>query len=132
MQILNRDEIKFADEYTIQHEPISSLELMERAARACVMNIINRVDDNAPIFVFCGKGNNGGDGFAIARILIERSYNCTAVLVNYSPNFSEDCKANYDRLKELKPDAIVEINSESDLGKINFTLIMIVLRLTLS
>ncbi|MDZ4665627.1 MAG: NAD(P)H-hydrate dehydratase [Bacteroidota bacterium] len=121
MQILNRDEIKFADEYTIQHEPISSLELMERAARACVMNIINRVDDNAPIFVFCGKGNNGGDGFAIARILIERSYNCTAVLVNYSPNFSEDCKANYDRLKELKPDAIVEINSESDLGKINFT-----------
>ncbi|MBK7310142.1 MAG: NAD(P)H-hydrate dehydratase [Sphingobacteriaceae bacterium] len=121
MQILNREEIKFADEYTIQHEPISSLELMERAARACVLSIINKVDDSASIFVFCGKGNNGGDGFAIARMLLERSYNCTAILVNYSTEFSVDCKANFDRLKELKPEAIFEISSESDLGKIKFT-----------
>lgn len=121
MQILNKEELKFADEYTIQHEPISSLELMERAARACVMNIINKVDNNTSVFVFCGKGNNGGDGFAIARMLLERSYNCTAILVNYTPTFSEDCKTNYERLKELKTEAIVEINSESELEKIKFT-----------
>lgn len=121
MQILNKEELNFADEYTIQHEPISSLELMERAARACVMNIINKVDNNTSVFVFCGKGNNGGDGFAIARMLLERSYNCTAILVNYTSEFSEDCKANYDRLKELKPDALIEINNDSDLEKIKFT-----------
>ncbi|MBK6522219.1 MAG: NAD(P)H-hydrate epimerase [Sphingobacteriaceae bacterium] len=121
MQILNREEIKFADEYTIQHEPISSLELMERAARACVLSIINKVDDSASIFVFCGKGNNGGDGFAIARMLLERSYNCTAILVNYSTEFSVDCKANFDRLKELKPEAIAEISSDKDIERIKFT-----------
>lgn len=121
MQILNKEELKFADEYTIQHEPISSLELMERAARACAMNIINKVDNNSSVFVFCGKGNNGGDGFAIARMLLERSYHCTAILVNYASEFSEDCKANYDRLKELKPEALIEINVDSDLEKIKFT-----------
>ena len=121
MQILTKEELKFADDYTIQHEPISSLQLMERAARACVMNIINKVDDSTPIFVFCGKGNNGGDGFAIARMLLERSYNCTAVLVDHSKEFSEDCKVNYDRLKELRSDAIVEITSEKDLETLKFT-----------
>ncbi len=121
MQILNREEIKFADEYTIQHEPIASIDLMERAARACVMHIIKRVDDSTPIFVLCGKGNNGGDGFAIARMLLDRSYNCTAVLVNYKAEFSTDCKINYERLKEIKPEAIYEINSEKDLESTRFT-----------
>jgi hydroxyethylthiazole kinase-like uncharacterized protein yjeF len=121
MKILNRDEIKFADEYTIQHEPISSLQLMERAARACVMNISTKVNNSDPIVVFCGKGNNGGDGFAIARMLTERSYSCVAVLINYSPEFSEDCRSNYNSFKELKPDAIIEINSDKDLETISLT-----------
>lgn len=121
MQILNKEEIKFADEYTIQHEPITSIDLMERAARACVMHIIKRVDDGTPIFVLCGKGNNGGDGFAIARMLLDRSYNCTAVLVNYAPEFSTDCKINYERLKQINPEAIYEVNSETDLETTRFT-----------
>jgi hydroxyethylthiazole kinase-like uncharacterized protein yjeF len=121
MKILNREEIRFADEYTIQHEPISSIDLMERAARACVMYIMKYVDDSEPVFILCGKGNNGGDGFAIARMLLERSYNCTAVLVNYTPEFSEDCKTNYERLKAAHPDSIFEVNSEKDLESSRFT-----------
>jgi hydroxyethylthiazole kinase-like uncharacterized protein yjeF len=121
MQILNREEIKFADEYTIQHEPILSIDLMERAARACVMQIMKRVDDSTPVFVLCGKGNNGGDGFAITRMLLERSYNCTAVLVNHTSDFSADCKINFDRLKETHPDSIYEVNSEKDLESTRFT-----------
>lgn len=121
MKILNRDEIRFADEYTIQNEPISSLDLMERAARTCVMQIMKRVDDSEPIFVICGKGNNGGDGFAIARMLLERSYTCTAVLVNYTSEFTPDCKANFERLKAAYPDSIYEINSEKDLETTRFT-----------
>lgn len=121
MQILNREEIRFADEYTIQHEPVLSIDLMERTARACVMQIIKRVDDSTPIFVLCGKGNNGGDGFAIARMLLDRSYNCTAVLVNHAAEFSADCKINYERLKESRADAILEINSEKDLSSSRFT-----------
>ena len=64
MQILNKEEIKFADEYTIQHEPITSLELMERAARACVMSILKKVDDQMPIYVL----RHHKDGYDINRI----------------------------------------------------------------
>ncbi len=73
MQILSRDQIRFADEYTIQNEPIASIDLMERAARACTMKIVKNLTDDEPVLVFCGMGNNGGDGLAIARMLIERS-----------------------------------------------------------
>lgn len=121
MQILNTEQLKFADEYTINHEPITSLNLMERAARACVSVLTKKADTLSQFVVFCGKGNNGGDGFAIARMIIERGYGCKAVLVNYNSKFSEDCKINYHKLKELKSDALIEINSENDLEKINFT-----------
>lgn len=121
MKILNREEIKFADEYTIQHEPIASIDLMERAARACVLQIMKFADDSEPVFVFCGKGNNGGDGFAIARMLLDRSYNCTAVAVDYPGEYSADCKTNYDKLKELYPDSIYTVASEKDLESTRFT-----------
>jgi NAD(P)H-hydrate repair Nnr-like enzyme with NAD(P)H-hydrate epimerase domain len=77
-----------------------------------VMQIMKRVDNSTPVFVLCGKGNNGGDGFAIARMLLERSYTCTAILVNHTPDLSADCNINYQRLKEIDPNAIYEVNSE--------------------
>ncbi len=121
MFILNKDQLTFADEYTIKNEPIASIELMERAARSCVTRITKNLDSSTPIVVFCGKGNNGGDGFAIARLLIERNYSCKALVINYTPSFSEDCQTNYNKLKALKPDAVFEINSEDDIEKIKFT-----------
>ncbi|MBL7916916.1 MAG: NAD(P)H-hydrate dehydratase [Bacteroidia bacterium] len=120
MHILNKEQLKFVDEFTIQHEPISSILLMERAARACVIKILKFINENTAIFVFCGKGNNGGDGLAITRMLLERGYNAKACLINYTDVFSNDCKENYDRLKEI-PNSIIEINSEDDLKQLNLS-----------
>ncbi|WP_448519491.1 NAD(P)H-hydrate dehydratase [Rhodoflexus sp.] len=73
MKILSAQQVREADVYTIQHEPISSLELMERAATAAFHALSRHIADKklAPrcIHIFCGRGNNGGDGLVIARLL---------------------------------------------------------------
>ena len=70
MQILAPDQIREWDNYTIAHEPISSINLMERAAGKCVEWLVANRLLNHPFTIFCGKGNNGGDGLAIARKVI--------------------------------------------------------------
>lgn len=71
MQILDVPQLKAWDEYTITHEPISSLQLMERAATACFNWLMENGYTKHPFIVFCGKGNNGGDGLVLARLLAE-------------------------------------------------------------
>jgi hydroxyethylthiazole kinase-like uncharacterized protein yjeF len=115
MHILSKEQLKFADEYTIQHEPIASIDLMERAARACVLKITKQFDDANKLVIFCGKGNNGGDGIAIGRLLLERGYTCKIAVIHYTEQFSADCKINYDKLKLSHPDAFIEVNSENEL-----------------
>lgn len=68
MKLLNASQIREWDQYTIQNEPISSFNLMERAARACAKWMLQNIVSNT-YYIFCGKGNNGGDGLAIARLL---------------------------------------------------------------
>ena len=76
MKLFSAEEIRLWDQYTIQHEPISSIDLMERAAHQCVEWLErNNYTDN-PFHIFCGKGNNGGDGLAIARMLSDRKIDC--------------------------------------------------------
>ena len=67
--LVNAAQMKAADQYTIQELGIASLELMERAANACVQTMQSENLDLSSVCVVCGSGNNGGDGFAIARIL---------------------------------------------------------------
>eukprot|EP01039_Chlorochromonas_danica_P021846 gene21846-27043_t len=68
LPLLTSAQIHEADAYTISHEPISSIDLMERAAKAFVGWFVNHFPDrNRSVAVFCGTGNNGGDGLAIAR-----------------------------------------------------------------
>lgn len=100
MIILEGKDIREADLYTIVHEPVRSIDLMERASRALAEEILSAAGDSADYLVFAGKGNNGGDGLAVARLLHER--NCDAgicVVCICSPDeMSEDCRANFDRL----------------------------------
>src|ERR1700759_4775068 len=101
LPLLVSPQIREADAYTIEHEPIASIDLMERASKAFVGWFVNHfADKNQDISVYCGTGNNGGDGLAIARILHEHQYKCVKVKVaGFSDKVSPDFTTNLDRLK---------------------------------
>lgn len=101
-KILSADQTRKADAYTIEIEQIMSIDLMERASLAFVSEIKSRINLNQRIAVVCGTGNNGGDGFAIARILKTKGYHADAFLVALNENLSTDCRINKDRLNEVK------------------------------
>lgn len=118
MKILNVEQIRSLDAYTIKNEPISSIDLMERASQAFVRWLCNQFVNTRPVCVFCGKGNNGGDGLAIARILSERSYDVQVYVIGYSPVASADFKTNLDRLENhLQPLYINSIDNFPVLGQ---------------
>jgi len=98
--ILSAAEIRQWDQYTITNEPITSIELMERAAKQCSEWLMKRWDTTYPIVLFCGNGNNGGDGFAIARQLLENGYHIT-VIRDETNQRSKDNQTNLDKLTDL-------------------------------
>ncbi|MBW8200870.1 NAD(P)H-hydrate dehydratase [Flagellimonas abyssi] len=119
MKIFSADQIYQADKSTIQKEQIKSEELMERAAAQLFEWLHSRLrGTQVNIQLFCGIGNNGGDGMALARMLHEHGYSIKVHVVNYSDKRSEDFLLNLERLKDLKvwPDFI---NKESDLPEIS-------------
>lgn len=101
--LLTATQIREADAYTIANEPVSSIDLMERASKAFVSWFMNHFPDKAiTVSVYCGTGNNGGDGLAIARLLNQHGYGNVAVkLVLFSDKQSADFEVNLHRLQEL-------------------------------
>jgi hydroxyethylthiazole kinase-like uncharacterized protein yjeF len=85
----------------LKNKPISSIDLMESASAAFVKAFMKEVPDrDTLISVYCGTGNNGGDGLAIARLLKEQAYDSISVkIMRFSPKESPDFKINLDRLK---------------------------------
>ncbi|MBB5396485.1 NAD(P)H-hydrate dehydratase [Mucilaginibacter sp. AK015] len=104
LPLLISKQIREADAYTIANEPISSVDLMERASKAFVGWFVNHFQDRKQkIAVYCGTGNNGGDGLAIARILGHHGYNHIDVKIcRFSDNASDDFTTNLKRLKTSK------------------------------
>lgn len=98
MKILTGAQIHELDNYTIEHEPIASIDLMERAARAITLAITQQWNQNTPIVVFAGPGNNGGDALAVARMLAEKGFCVDTFLFNVHDNLSEECAKNRERL----------------------------------
>ena len=94
-------QMKKADEYTIQTKGISSLLLMERAADACVSKIELLGLDLKKISIVCGSGNNGGDGFAMARLLQERGFCTYAFLVGNPEHLTKECKLQIEMLEKI-------------------------------
>lgn len=101
MNILPVEKIREADAFTIQHEPIASIDLMERAAQQCFKWIRKRADNRQAVSVFCGPGNNGGDGLVIARLLAKKKYAVSVFIVRISENESEDFTTNLNRLNKM-------------------------------
>ena len=86
--------------YTIEHEPIRSIDLMERAAKAVTRVITERWDTRMNIVVFAGPGNNGGDALAVARMLGEQGYTVSVYLFNIHDQLSDECSINKKRLSD--------------------------------
>ena len=74
MKIYLRDQIRKADAYTIAHEPISSIDLMERAATQVFYWLVHKFTSGTRFSIFCGVGNNGGDGLVVARLLKQKGF----------------------------------------------------------
>ncbi|HEY3429502.1 MAG TPA: NAD(P)H-hydrate dehydratase [Cyclobacteriaceae bacterium] len=100
LKILNTSQVKELDAFTIQHEPIASIDLMERACHAFVSWFTLHFDITQRVGIVCGTGNNGGDGLGIARLLNEWGYSVRVWIVSGSVSESRDFKVNLERFKQ--------------------------------
>lgn len=100
MKLLSKEQVYEGDRLTTQRQGISSTDLMERAGTQIFNWMHLRMQGaQVPIHVFCGIGNNGGDGLVLSRHLITHGYNVKIYIVNYSEKRSKDFLINYDRIK---------------------------------
>lgn len=117
--LLNQEQMRAADAFTIKEKDISSIDLMESASEAFVSAFAEEVtDQETSIAVLCGKGNNGGDGLAIARLLKDTGYsNVSVYLIAFSAKETEEYKANLKKLEELWF-PMVTVNTPDELPKL--------------
>jgi hydroxyethylthiazole kinase-like uncharacterized protein yjeF len=119
MYILSPQQTAKADKATIKNTGITSVDLMEYAATNCFQWLHNKLHGgNIQIHIFCGIGNNGGDGLVIARHLYKHNYKVNCHIVNFSDIRTEEFKVNYNRIIEIGLTPI-EIKSKYDFPEIN-------------
>jgi ADP-dependent NAD(P)H-hydrate dehydratase / NAD(P)H-hydrate epimerase len=100
MKIFNAQQIREWDQYTIQYEPVPSIELMERAAGCCTQWLEEYTLLNHSFKIFCGKGNNGGDGLAMARMLSQKGCTVSVFILEFGHLGTEDFQVNLERLHQ--------------------------------
>lgn len=100
MKIFRSEQIRQIDDYTIRNEPVSSIDLMERAAHQIYKWLVSRFDRTYHIIVIAGPGNNGGDGLAVARMLATDRYDIDLFYVKFSDNTTSDWEINKVRLEK--------------------------------
>lgn len=113
MKIFTVENIRLADLYTIQNEPISSVQLMERASSLCAEWIFSNCKHHTKFAIFCGNGNNGGDGFAIARMLYLKGFDIDVFINKEQLKFSDEALINYKRLKDISGISVRDFNETS-------------------
>lgn len=101
MKILSVEQVRALDAYTIDHEPVAPIDLMERAATAFVNWFVAYFSPEQPVKIFCGMGNNGGDGLAIARLLFGEGYRIEVWVVRHLKRQKDDFTINFKRLQML-------------------------------
>jgi len=109
IKIFETSKMKELDRYTIDHEPITSIDLVERAATAFTQEFCHTFSKQNHVVVFAGQGNNGADGLAIARLLSEEGYRLDVFLFNPSQRLSDECEINKQRLLTDKNVRLIEV-----------------------
>ena len=101
MKIFSVEQIRRADRFTIENVTKSSLALMENAAESCVSWLKNHLPNNTKFAIFCGNGNNGGDGLAMARLLYQAGYD-TEVFIDFdNEKRTQDSAENLRKVREI-------------------------------
>ena len=102
-KVFSIPQIREADRYTIENEPIASVDLMERAARACYTWMVSNIFglDTCTVAVVCGMGNNGGDGLALARMLTTAGVRVDVYVIALSDKATPDFEINKQRLSNM-------------------------------
>jgi NAD(P)H-hydrate epimerase len=108
--VINAKQFKELDAHSIANEPIASIDLMERAAKTCVQQLLIDFPKEEHFLIVCGTGNNGGDGLAIARLLAQLKKEVKVLVFGDTLKGSADFKRNLERLKKLP----IEILSSLD------------------
>lgn len=110
MKIFSAEQKREIDFYTIEKEPIASIDLMERAATAIMTKLLQIIQniDFSSIIIVAGQGNNGGDGLALTRLLLNTKEfeNIQAFYCKFSNFISSDCKINLEILCSKYPNNI--------------------------
>lgn len=109
--LLTSQQMKAVDRYMIERMKIPGLVLMENAAHG-VYEAIRAEMEPCSVQVFCGTGNNGGDGFAVARILLANGYDVKVVVLGNPSDISGDAAENFAFFKETREFYTVIMNRE--------------------
>jgi len=122
MKLLTAAQIKQWDQFTIGHKPINPLQLMEHAAALCAQRIADIWQNDKQVWsrveVFCGTGNNGGDGLVIARLLVKQKIPVRVFVVNTSKQCTNEFSVNLGRLKTEAKIGVININEEHALPEL--------------
>ena len=121
MKIFRTSDISQIDQYTVEHEPIASIDLMKIAAFEFYVKVMEYLPLNIPIRVFAGTGNNGGDAFFIAQHLLRHYQDIHVYFCHQNNNISEDCKQAKDIFCNAFPSNITEISNENKLPFLSST-----------
>ncbi len=120
MKIFSAEQLYEADKTTVKNQQITSEELMERAATQIFQWLHQRLNGaSVPVRIFCGIGDNGGDGLVLGRLLIEHGYNVIVYIVNCSDKRSKNFLLNYDKIKNVTKKWPILMKGEEDFPEIN-------------
>lgn len=124
MKIFSTFQIRELDQFTIENEPVTSSELMERAANAVFQKFRLKFSKENPICILAGPGNNGGDALALTRMLLNENYKVTVYLL-FTENLSDDCEINRQRLSKAYPDSVCVLKNNFSIPSISKNTIII-------
>ena len=125
ISVLSASQLREADQFTITNEPISSSKLMERASFSCFQWIEQNVDLKQHFVIFCGTGNNGGDGLVLAKLLSKNNCSVSVYVVGDSDNGSDDFKFYFEKLKNFTLVPIHHIQSSDQIPELKDDCIII-------
>lgn len=118
MKIFEASQVRLIDAYTIEHEPVKSIDLMERASIRLTGWYVRHFHTDQRVLIFAGPGNNGGDALAVARLLAERQYRVQCYILSFG-KASKDHHMNRERLKAQELVQMVELREGEELPQIH-------------